>query len=345
MKLFNIALVNMKRFLKTPQIIGVILMQAIFMVMFMFVLETGSSSPSTIGDIGVINGDTGIYSSELINSLESNYKVNILENEEELQARDVVVIIQNNYSKTIEQGIKPVVEIKGAEGDAIILSIINDIEKFNNEKLKGIFIESYNEDFFSFKNKKNEDNTNPIFFVMVCYFLLIGGSTISEDIMKLKHGNVLKRALTTSNSSYTIIGGLFLGILILQGGITSIIYLIASIKVDFGISIISAIGIILAFSALSTSICLFTTRISKNQALASMIGIVYAVIAFIFMFLDMFEVSSGIISKISMLFPFHWVIKAITEGSILISIGMILLMAGVFFTAGGFKYKNFISEL
>lgn len=344
MKLLNIALINIKRFLKTPQIIGVILMQVIFI--FMFSTDSGSSSVSGLGHIEIINKDSGSYSTELIDSLRSNYDIKIVNSEYGLKKEGILVTLNENYSKDLEKGIKPVVEVQGVEGDGVVFSTINDIEKFNNEKIKGTVIENYNKDFFTFKSNESKEGSNPMMFVMLCYFMLIGGSIISEDTMKLKQGNVLKRSLTTANSSYTIIGGLFLGMLILQGGLTSIIFLIASMSVDFGISSLSAVGMILAFSALSTSICLFTTRISKNQALSSMIGIVYTVVAFLFMFLEMFSLaSSGVIEKIVILFPFHWIIEGMTGRSIVVSIVMILLMAGVFFTAGGFKYKNFISEL
>lgn len=343
MKLLNIALVNIKRFLKTPQIIGVILMQVVFI--FMFSTDSGSSSVSGLGHIEIINKDTGSYGTELIDSLRSNYGIKIVNSEEALKEDGILVTLNENYSKDLEKGKKPVVEVQGAEGDGVVISTINDIEKFNNEKIKGTVIENYNKDFFTFKNKESKEESNPMMFTILCYLMLIGGSMISEDTIKLKQGNVLKRALTTANSSYTIIGGLFLGMLILQGGLTSIIFLIASMSVDFGISSLSAVGMILAFSALSTSICLFTTRISKNQALASMIGTSYAVVALLFMFLEMFSLSSGILDKIAILFPFHWVIVGMNGGSIVVSIVMILLMAGVFFTAGGFKYKNFISKL
>lgn len=344
MKLLNIAFVNIKRFIKTPQIIGVILMQVVFI--FMFATDSGSASVSGLGHIKIINKDTGVYSEKLIDSLRDSYGIDILQNEDGIEEGDIIVNINENYSKLLEQGIKPTVEVKGTEGDGVVLSTVNHIEKFNNEELKGEFIENYNKDFFAFKNKENKEETNPMMFAMLCYFMLIGGSMISEDTMKLKQGNVLKRALTTANSSYEIIGGLFLGMLILQGGLTSIIFITASRSADFGINTLSAVGIILSFSALSTSICLFTTRVSKNPALASIIGVVYTVIAFLFMFLEMFQVgASDIIEKIAILFPFHWVIKAMTGGSVVVSIGMILLMAGVFFTAGGFKYKNFISTL
>lgn len=342
MKLLNITLVNIKRFIKTPQVIGVILVQAVFMFMF----GGGSGSVDNIGHIGVINKDSGSYSVELIDYLKNNYNVNILKNEEGLDDNYVVVKINEGYSEDLKNKIKPQVEIKGVENDGIVFSAINDVEKFNNEKLKGSLIENYNENLFAFRNKENTQNNNPMMFLMLCYFMLVGGAMISEDTVKLKQGNVLKRSLTTSNSPYTIIGGLFLGMLILQGGITSIIFLLTSKTIDYGLNTSSAIAIIFAFSALSTSICLFTTRVAKNQTLASMIGIMYAVVAFLFMFLDMFSMAGdGIISKISMLLPFYWVLNITEGGSWLVSIGMILLMSGIFFTAGGFRYKNFINKI
>lgn len=343
MNLLNITLINIKRFLKTPQIIIIVLIQVIFIGIFS--INSGSTN-NKLGDIAIINKDSGIYGNELVEYLKSNYNLSILENADSIKDSDVLVNIKENYSLELKDGKKPEIEIQGPENNGVLLAAINDIESFNNIKLKDNFIENYNENFFSFKDVENKGGENPMTFVMVCYFMLIGGSIISEDTIKLKQGNVLKRALTTANSSYTIIGGLFLAMLILQWGLTSIIFLAVNTVADLGIGTITALGIIFAFSALATSICLFTTRISKNQALASMIGIVYAVVAFIFMFLDMFKIgASEIISKISMLFPFYWVQKAMTGGSGVIAIAMILLMAGVFFTAGGFKYKNFISQL
>lgn len=343
MKLLYIALVNMKRFLKTPQVIGSIIMQVVFI--FIFSTGSGQSATSSLGAIKIINKDTGVYSSELIDTLSENYSVYITGNDGSTSEEDTVIYINDDFTSSLEEWKKPIVKVKGPKDDALTISAINDIETFNNTKLKESFISGYNENTFSLKSSEVNKEANPMPFVMLCYFMLIGGSMIAEDTIKLKNSNVLKRALTTSNTSYTIIGGLFLGILALQWVLTSIIYLVASIKVDFGISIFGALGIILAFSALSTSICLFTARIGKNQAIASMVGIVYAVAAFFFMFLDIFKIGGEVISKLSALFPFHWVLKGISDGSVLISIGMILLMAAVFFTAGGFKYKNFINEI
>lgn len=345
MNILSITLINMKRFIKTPQIIGIMIFQVIFLGGFIFQQNSGDHK---IGEVTIINYDNGSYSNSLIDKIKEDYVVSVLdigEEEKINKEKTILLTINDGYSDSLENGYKGTVKIQGKESDLVVSSLMMRIEEFNNITLKERFIDGYNNKFFKVDNIIQNKNNNPILFIMVCYFLLMGGSTIGEETIKLKQGNVLKRAMTTANSPYSIIGGMFLGMLALQWGLTSIIYLIGSQLMDFGISTAAAIVMILAFSTLSTSLCLFTTRISKNQALASMVGIVYSIGSFAVVFLERFNTGeSQIIEKIGMLFPFHWIVEIFNGGSLLLSFLMVILMSGVFFTAGGFKYKNFVNQ-
>lgn len=341
MNLLNIAFVNIKRFLKTPQIIGVLVMQVVFILLF----STSATSGKVIGNINIINNDNGVYSEALIDVLRENYAISIFSDDSEIEENQVIVYISENYSKDLQEGKKPKVKIKGPDENSMVSAVVHELESFSNTKLKSIYVEGYNNNFFTLKNESEKEDHNPMIFLMLCYFMLIGGSLITEDTMKLKNGNVLKRALTTANSHYVIIGGLFLAMLFLQWILTGGIFIIANNFVNFGISIPKALLLIFAMSALATSICLFTVRVVKNQAVSSMVGVAYAVVAFLFLFLDLFKVGGEIVTKLSMIFPFYWIQNVMVGGSVIASVCMILLMAAVFFTAGGFRYNNFINKI
>ena len=355
MRLIRLTLVSIKRQLKNPFLL---IMTLILPIVVLVAINMGSFS-SNSGAVGIIDNSKSSYSREIIEKLEEEYDVNILEKNIEdnfNMLRDgktgVIYVFDENFDKSLNERETPKVKcyrtqasVGSLMAENIIADYINGIlqEEVSEGLSKNTIITTIEEDDINSK----EDYLMTV--MMICYFMIIGGSGITEDIIRLKSQKVLRRAVSTANTDREILGSLFIATFIIQGVISSIALSAVSIilKID-NYNPLQGTLIIFLMSLFSTAIILATTRWIKNSVLASLFVVIFGLAAFgIGMFgaeMQMFENIPTIITRLSVLSPFTWLLKIINTGEVMVPIIVVFLMSGVFFTAGSFRLREFVKE-
>lgn len=355
MGLIRLTLINIKRHLKNPFMLIVTLLLPIGMIVF---LSNGGGSEG-IGTIGIIDNSMSEYSTEIIDKLNEKYSVQIVngtieDNMNLLRENKVGAIysIDSNFKELLDKGEAPKVKAYKSQvttgsimAEDIITTYIND--KLQEDISTGLSTNSIVTTIQTSDVVDKGDYTMTI--IMICYLMMIGGSIITEDVMKLKAQKVLRRTIATANSDIEILGSLFLSTFIIQGVLSSLAFVIlqAVLKMP-NCNIAQGILIIFLASMFTTAMIVASTRWIKNQSLASLFIVLFGLMSFgIAMFsleFNAFESVPDIISKISVISPFTWLLRIINTGEVLVPVIIILLMSAVFFTAGSFRLRDFVKE-
>lgn len=356
MRLIRLTIINIKRTIKNP---AMLLMTFLFPMVVLFgVVGTGSGG-SSLGKIGIIDNTSDKYSKELIQELEEKYDIKNLEGTVEDSYNDLrdkklamVYVLNEDFDKNIDLGKTPKIEnyvVETGMGSIIAEDIINNyvnnlLEESINQGLStnsidSVIVESYEKD----------SNDYYMAVIMICYFMMIGATIITEDILKLKAQKVLKRVISTGNKDRQILGSLYISSFIIQAIISSISLIVAIMifkieKFNLGLGILA----ITLCSLITTAIIMTVTRWVKNQTLASLAVVIFGLLAFAVGILgtnlDEFSNVPKAIGYLSVISPFSWLGKIINGESIFISIIVIVLMSLAFFTLGSFKLRDYVKE-
>ncbi len=352
MRLIRITLINMKRYLKNPLII---IMSFVFPVAMAIGIMGDSNDNSKV--IGIIDSDKSEYSENIIGNLSDNYKVITYtgiaeENFDALRNNQVgaLYVIDNGFQKNIQNKVAPQIKAykKQDESGAIIAE--NTIDKYIKEKLQDNFNVSKNLISTSIEKDESKDNTDFIIAtLMICYFMMIGSSIITEDIIKLKACKVLKRTIVTPNSDRQILGGMFLGTFIIQAILSSVAFIVVSEVITLSnMNILLGILVITLCSLVSTSIIVATNRWIKIPSMANLTVVMVSLISFILGIMNMslleFSNVPNIFIRLSLISPFYWFIEILNNVSLIKAIFVLILTSLVFFTCGSFKLRGFIEE-
>lgn len=355
MRLIRLTIINMKRNIKNPLMLLMSLVMPIIVLFGMF----SPYSSSSHSRIGIINNDTSKYSSDLVEKLEEKYKIEHFEGKVEdsfdnLRDNKVgaIYVIESDFEKLLKQGEAPEVKcykVEDTKGTIMVDDIINShvnsiLQEGVNKGLSDNYVETMIKD-----DGIDDKNDYIIVLMMISYFMMIGGSIITEDIIRLKTQKVLKRTIATGNSDKEILGGLFLSIFILQAFLSSLAFVISTKFLNVGnYDVGNAIYVLTLSSLISTSVVVVVTRWVKNSTLANLATVVFGLITFgiamLGMAMNAFENIPGIITKLSLVSPFYWLIEIAMNGKILVPTIIIILMSAVFFTAGSFKLREFVKE-
>lgn len=360
MQAIRLVLINIKRQLKNPFMVLTTLAFPIAMILFMHGdIFINTNNNDIIGDIGVIDKSNSKYSSDIIEKLEDNYSVSVLDGEISDNISLIrnnklggIYVIENDLDFLLEKGKVPKIKFYVKErtnGIIISESVITDYINSNLEEgiSKGLSTNAI-ETIVQEKDIMDKSEYRMI-VLMICYFMMLGGSIIAEEIIKLKDENVLRRTISTGNTDRMILGSLFLSTFIIQAILSScaFIILIFLLKVP-NYNIIQGIFTIFLASLITTAIILVITRWIKNRGLASLFLVVFGIASFgIGTFgsgVDSFENVPKLVTRISVLSPFTWLIKILDTGEIIIPSLIIILMSLVFFTAGSFRLREFIKN-
>lgn len=356
MGLIRLTFINIKRQLKNPFVIIITLLMPVAMLLLM---NGGKGQGSDkIGTIGIVDKNNSIYSQGIISKLKESYNITLIgEAEDNFNLiRDnkvgVIYVIDSDFSEVLESGNMPEVECySNGTGNGsilaneIITSYINKIVQENiSEGLSTRTVKTI------VNNEKIEDKSSYIMIVlMLCYFMMIGGSIISDEIIKLKEQNVLRRTIATANSDRDILGSLFMSSFIIQGVLCSLglLILIAVLKPE-NANIGQGILAVVLGSLITTSLIVAVTRWIKDKTLASLAIVVIGLIGFVAAMMkwgmDSIENVPIFIQGLSIVSPFTWLLKIVDTGSILIPSLVIILMSAVFFTAGSFRLRDFVKD-
>lgn len=355
MRLIRLVLINMKRQLKSP---FMLLMTLIFPVVMILVMNGGGLSNGSEG-IGIIDKSNSNHSTEVIERLSEEYSISTLEGQIEdnfnlLRENKLgaIYVIDDNFQDLLDNGELPKIKCyrtEAASGSIMAEDIITNYVSgvVEEEVSEGLSTNSTIAVIVDEEVDSKEDYRMTV--LMLCYFMMIGGSIIAGEIIKLKEQKVLKRTIATSNSDITILGSLFISSFIIQGVLSCLAFIILTILLKLpNNNIPQGMLIIFLSSLVTTSIIVAVTRWIKNASLASLSTIVFGIFAFGIGFLeselDTFEGVPEIISRISVISPFTWLLKIIDTGKIIIPILIISLMAIMFFTAGSFRLREFVKE-
>ncbi|MGG7143328.1 ABC transporter permease [Clostridium nigeriense] len=356
MRLIRLTIINLRRTLKNP---AIFLMTLLLPMIVLFGVVGPSSSGSSLGKIGILDKSSSKYSKEIIDSLSEQYEIenlegNIEDSYDNLRDKKIAVIyvFDEKFHTSIDSGNVPKVmrySVESGMGSIIAENIITDnINKSLEENINtGLSTNSVEAVIFDKYEKNNSDYYMTV--LMICYFMMIGGSIFTDDIIKLKAQKVLKRTIATGNSDKTILGSLYLSSFILQS-IMSVITLFLAIKIfnienyNLGQGILS----ITLCSLITTSIIIVAIRWLKNQTIASLSVVIFGLLSFglgIFgNILNEFTNVPEVIVYLSVISPFSWIEKIVNEGQILAPITVLVLMSAVFFTAGSFRLRDYVKE-
>lgn len=356
MRLITLTIINIKRTIKNP---AMLLMTFLFPMVVLFgVVGTGAEG-SSLGKIGIIDNTSGKYSKNLIQELEEKYDIENLEGTVEDSYNDLrdkklamVYVLNEDFDKNIDLGKTPKIEnyvVETGMGSIIAEDIINNYvnnlleESINSglstNSIDSVIVESYEKD----------SNDYYMAVIMICYFMMIGATIITEDILKLKAQKVLKRVISTGNKDRQILGSLYISSFIIQAIISSLSLIVAIMmfkieRFNLGLGILA----ITLCSLITTAIIMTVTRWVKNQTLASLAVVIFGLLAFAVGILgtnlDEFSNVPKAIGYLSVISPFSWLGKIINGESIFISIIVIVLMSLAFFTLGSFKLRDYVKE-
>ncbi|GAA0776944.1 ABC transporter permease [Clostridium subterminale] len=355
MRLIRLVLINMRRQLKSP---FMLLMTLIFPVVMILVINGGGLSNGS-ESIGIIDKSNSNHSTEVIERLSEEYSISTLEGQIEdnfnlLRENKLgaIYVIDDNFQDLLDNGELPKIKCyrtEDASGSIMAEDIITNYVSgvVEEEVSEGLSTNSTIAVIVDEEVDSKDDYRMTV--LMICYFMMMGGSVIAGEIIKLREQKVLKRTIATSNSDVTILGSLFISSFIIQGVLSCLAFIILTILLKLPNNNISQ-GILIIFlgSLVTTSIIVVVTRWIKNVSLASLSTVVFGLVTFgLGIFgseLDSFENIPEIITRISVISPFTWLLKIIDTGKIIIPILIISLMSIMFFTAGSFRLREFVKE-
>lgn len=355
MRIISHIFVNFKRYITNPLLIGMT-----FIFPILIILGTNfTSKEGETGQVGIIDNDQSEYSQELSNKISESYDVIKLEGTAEANYGklidddiNTIYVIDNNFSKDIEAGTVPKLSSynKGdTEGTMVLDNMVNNIisEMLKENIVGGISKNSITTEIHHEEVEKDDNSIHSL--LMIFFYMFMGNTGAAVDILLLKKSKVLRRDISTPNRDIEIFGGIFGALLIIQWILSTLAYLV--IRTALGMSY-GNLGIIIwtlfLCSLVSTAVVIFVTRWIKNQVLGmlaiSMISMISFLLALVGMQLDSFTGVPQLLTTLSIISPFQWMLKIVADRQIIIPSIILVLMSLVFFTAGSFKLRDYVKE-
>ncbi|MGL5417619.1 MAG: ABC transporter permease [Clostridium sp.] len=354
MRILKLTLINIKRQLKNPLMIimGVLLPVALL-------ITINSDMIGVSNNIKVFNGDNSKESEVLIEKMKEDFEAEdiLMENiKEEIEGVkegkvSTLFIIHEGFGEDLKNGTIPNIwAYRGGEGVGN-LGIDKTIESFIKENINNEDIREAEKNYIKTELLKEETvkkGSMEMSVVMICYFMMIGGSFIVEELIKFKKAQVLRRAVASPSRDIEVIGSLLLSSFLIQGFLAVIAFKIVQIVLKFeGVNIGLVILAIFLGSLMSNSIMLAIVRWVKNEGVATLMIVLIALIAFI---LGILSSNIGMIEnppaffKLGILSHFLWMFKIVEGEGVLIATVIVILMAILLLTFGSFKIRDFVKE-
>lgn len=350
MRLINIIWSNVKRLCKNRAVF----VSAVFLPMIVLVaVGSFNGDGSHNGSIFIANKSSGEYSQELIEKLNTDYSVSLVDemflNSEEAKKADMnlVILIDENYDNDIRKSNMPKVTITELSDDIKNRIIAMDVDTFIKGQVEHIELSKIEGAYI--KSEIIESEKFPVgivFAMMIIYYSFLSTTFITDDMLKLKNQNVLKRAITTANKDFKVLIGLFIGSFIFLGTATAGVFVIAVKATDFleGVKLFDAVLAALLTTLVFIAITIFIVRWFKN---ANAISAVSSVIGLAFFGLGILGTVGPYISEnldkfkfMSYISPIYWA-GEIMNGNILEGSVILILMAIAIFTTGSYKLRDF----
>lgn len=361
MKFIRMVLVNCKKYFKDYK--NIIFMFIIpILCVSMVNLITGNGSNGLDIKVAVVNMDKGKLGDKIINDLKVNsvYYGNKEKALNELKNYNFIAVyeIPEDFSEKVGNSEKPVInsyklekgnntQIFEAQIEEKIDQLLKvEILKNNNiissekELDKNIIKVHYNKRL----GLMSSEGFMPI--VLIMFFLVTFSSNISMDLLKLRKEKILERFLSTNNKGYTVMGSIYVSMLITQITMYSMSFIVMDIVFkyhfqNFGILILN----VALMSMVSISLGVMVGRICKDTGVASIIITLISMVMFFLYIISMIgETSSSvprIVMTLSKFTPFYWALGSIDKSVLFPNVFVMILIALAFFSAGSIKYSNF----
>lgn len=354
MRLIQLTIVQMKQYLKNPMILIMGFLFPTILLLAIFGFDHGSEIK-----IGVINNDNSEISIKLIDKLSEEYSVKeykgtLNDNMSHLKDNEVgaIYVIDEDFSKLLQDRKVPKISAYKKEVQAGEIKAENIIDTFVKGNLEEKAEVGLSSNYIETVIEKEEESDKEKFLeslLMIFYFMLLDSSLIIDNILKLKAAKVLRRSIVTPNSDRQILGGIFIASFLIQGMLSSLAFVIVNAVVSFNnVNIPLSFLVIMLCSLVCTSIVIAATRWLKNPVIARFAVMIFAIVAMglALVGLNLMDISNvpEIITKLTLISPFYWLIQIADEGQILVGIIVIILTSAVFFTAGSFKLRDFVKE-
>lgn len=366
MNLFQLVLVNIKRMLKDPMKIGFMFIMPIFVILFVNFLDSSDTTSSSISNLQVAYNieDEGSLWEEIYGGASKSQWIFLNEKDkamELLETNEVAVVynIPSDFTEKINNYEKPIIEsYKREDGNVSIpieFEINSKINEFIKEKLlidKGII--SSKDDLYILKtetvferNKKAVNGDVHMVTLMLIYFIILGSTTIVQELIEYKKKNIISRSITTPNKSSVILGSIVLAILTFQV-LANVIVLLLGSKF-FGYEFVSFPIILINFilaSLFSITLSIAMTRIFKNESSGSLVT---ALVSLLSMYLSMFTENvyqnvPNFIKNLGKFTPQYWIFDSLEKSIIFPNVFIVLLMVLALFSAGSYKLKDFVRK-
>lgn len=387
MQILTMAFLHLKRMMKNKAtFILSIIFPALVVSIVVFFTHGISSSGSDNLRIDIVNNDSGSMSVSFIKNLESSGDMSILKvSQEDAERRltngssSLVIIIPEDFSKDIDNGVSPSVKLIKLSGSNIDSTVENKINLFIGKNLiysytsaavknqKPSFITS-GEEFSSDLHKQLDSQhiktvtttiskskggalANQLSISLEVSFMMYTMIVLVLEIGQLKKNRTLYRSISTPNSFFAIAASFILAFLFL--GWLQVVLLISVTKLLFNLYWgTSYIGIFIVFTALiivvMTMGLLISGFIKKDSMAPAIVNIVVTITCTIGGSFMPIEFMPDFLQKLACFTPQNWAVKALSllvldnKGvvSVLPDVGMLLLFALVFFTASAASLKS-----
>lgn len=342
--------VNIKRILKNISHLLFIVIAPLIIVIIAIILNTvlGDDDGDTNSDILFVSMDRGEYSKAL-------YSEEQLKDEEyarkELENNNIktLFIIPEDFSKKIDEGIMPTVEVvQKNDTKNIYVGNISD-------KIKNILMEKYLEkEGISLNYSKNEsvfireEREIDIGYLMVnlmlIYFLLLSSGLISEDIFMLRDKKILKRNLLSPHRERNVALSVIMTYFILQFISYAIFVSIAFPLYEKTLYDYMLLMISIALSVLfSLSLSLFFVRLSKSKGISSML-VSMSVMAMFFITMFGYAMPDSQIAKLAMFSPLTYITDIFNTGKLFPNAIISILISMALLTFGSLRIKDFVNS-
>lgn len=347
----------MMSFLKRNKLAAILSLGFPLIMITMTVVFEGSTS--NVSTTGVVNLDKGTRAQALIDQFEASDTFEVFDTEEKAtkalhEETQQVYIFPENFSTLLDQGEKPEVEILVKNEE------LTGHSEFNFYLQNTVQMERTNQYLDSLDLAVKEAETpweikieEPLFkgkdimvIALLSFGILYGGAMLSTDLVSQKKAKVLRRGLATPTSGYMILASSIAGSWVLQFTSNLLALAFVQIFIPFSLkSFLTAVALVAFTCIFSACIQLLILRIFKEPQMSVFVGMILSMIfLFLPMIYDMREIITNVPSflfKFAYISPIFWIIEATTGGSILLSLGMLLLLSLMLFFAGSIRLKDF----
>lgn len=350
-----VLLANCKRYFKNNK--NIVFMFFVPILLTGFVYFTGDNKSETSnGKIAVINLDRGAYGNKLIKELKigKTYK-NKIEALEDLKNNKYTAVYElpADFSKSANEKLKPVVNVYKLQAGNINNEFENRLKNSIKEIMKVNVLEESNiikdeseieKNIIHIDYKKTdksigEDKLFPVLNIM--YLMIINSTLFGKDLISLKKEKILERVSSTANNEYSILGSIYLSMVIVQSAasIGSLFVINLVFKYGFQSFAFEVLNIIL-ISMISIATAIMASRMSEQFQMGALIVVLINLLMLTIYFIGISEKGKFPLGEILMkITPFYWAMDSIKNFRIFPNTIILILIALAFFTAGSVKYS------